>query len=197
MPKCSVSEKGVKDLRVRRTQALLHEALGTLIREKPYDAIAVTEILRRAKVARSTFYSHFSDKDELLTLGIHEMLRPAASRTKWPQAIVWFSLPVFEHLYEHRRTTVGRMGARSRAMIHEHLANVLTRLIAETVNKEYRMRGKAARAMAPDLLAKYVASTFILVLNWWVESDSSLPPNEVNALFHSLVLPSIENAFHD
>src|SRR5215469_931964 len=51
--------KGVKDRRVQRTRDLLHEALGSLIREKPYDEIAVKEILDRANVGRSTFYLHF------------------------------------------------------------------------------------------------------------------------------------------
>jgi len=40
-----------------------------------------------------------------------------------------------------------------------------------------------------DVLVQYVASTFVLVLNWWVETDSRLTPNEVNNLFRALVVP--------
>jgi len=39
------------------------------------------------------------------------------------------------------------------------------------------------------LVAQYVASTFTLVLNWWVESRKPLPPKEVNDLFRALILP--------
>jgi hypothetical protein len=42
-----------------------------------------------------------------------------------------------------------------------------------------------------DLLVQYLASTFILVLNWWLESRSLLPPKEVNDLFCALILPAL------
>ncbi len=87
-----------KDRRAEKTEALLREALGALIREKSYDDIVVKEILARADVGRSTFYAHFHDKDELLLSGIQDMLRSAQSR----EGIVWFSLPILEHIEEHR-----------------------------------------------------------------------------------------------
>ncbi len=73
-------DKRTKDRRTQKTEALLREALGALIREKPYDDIVVKEILARADVGRSTFYAHFHDKDELLLSGIQDMLRSAQSR---------------------------------------------------------------------------------------------------------------------
>ncbi|MBO0803611.1 MAG: TetR/AcrR family transcriptional regulator [Nocardiopsaceae bacterium] len=54
------------DRRVRRTRALLHQALIELILEKGYGRITVQDILDRADVGRSTFYSHYRDKDALL-----------------------------------------------------------------------------------------------------------------------------------
>lgn len=192
-----VPGKRVKDRRIEKTRNLLREALGSLIRGKPYDAIAVTEILERANVGRSTFYTHFRDKDELLASCIHDMLRSVQSAAlpssaKRPERIIWFSLPIFEHLYQHRRMGEARMGIRGRAVIHEHLRRVLAELIADDVGKECQGRRKATRQISPDLLVQYVASTFILVLNWWVESRSSLPPNEVNDLFRALTLPTLD-----
>src|SRR6266702_1282500 len=94
-------EKRAADRRIQKTRKLLHEALGALIREKPYDEIVVKEILDRANVGRSTFYTHFRDKDELLASGIYDMLRtvhasevPASGKRH--ERIIRFSLPVFE-----------------------------------------------------------------------------------------------------
>jgi len=62
------------DRRVARTQKLLRDALHSLIRERDYDSIAVKEILDRANVGRSAFYTHFRDKDELLASSIYDLL---------------------------------------------------------------------------------------------------------------------------
>src|SRR5713101_134481 len=107
-------KKQVKDRRVQKTQGLLREALVSLIHEKSYDAIAVKEILDRANVGRSTFYTHFRDKDELLVSGVHEMMHSLHSAVlpspvTGYEKITRFSLPIFEYHDRHRQTGVARM----------------------------------------------------------------------------------------
>ena len=192
-----VAGERLKDRRIQKTQNLLRKALVSFIHEKAYDTITVTEILERANVGRSTFYMHFQDKDELLASGIHDMLRSVESKSlpsseNWPEKIIWFSLPIFVYLHQHRRTGEARVGTKSRTIIHEHLRRVvIIDLIADDVRQECQGRRKAAAQISPDLLVQYAASTFILVLNWWVESRSPLTPNEGNDLFHALILPTL------
>jgi AcrR family transcriptional regulator len=192
----ALREKHFKDRRIQKTKNLLHEALGSLIREKPYDAIVVQEILDRANVGRSTFYMHFRDKDELLVSGIHNMLRSvhkteSPSSEKRYERIIRFSLPIFQHIHRHRHMGAAQMGTRGRAIIHEHLRKVLSELIASDLRKDFQSRRKTACQLPPDLLVQYVASTFTLVLNWWVESRHPLPPDEINDVFRALVLPTL------
>src|SRR6266480_1211108 len=54
-----------EDQRVRRTRDRLGDALIELLLQKPFDDITVQEVLERAEVSRSTFYSHFRDKNDL------------------------------------------------------------------------------------------------------------------------------------
>jgi AcrR family transcriptional regulator len=195
-----VQERRMKDRRIEKTEALLRGALGALIREKPYDDIAVKEILNRANVGRSTFYTHFAGKDALLVSCIHDLLRPArrggwARATAKPQeALVRFSLPIFEHVERHRRSDSANMGPRGRQVLHEHLQHAITRLIEDEVRAALRGGTHTARRASPDLLAPWIASTFVLVLNWWVESDSPLPAADADALFRALVEPSLAEA---
>jgi AcrR family transcriptional regulator len=196
----TLTGKRLKDRRVQRTQSLLHEALALLIHEKDYDCIVVKEILDRANVGRSTFYTHFRDKDDLLVSGIHDMLHAAqptglSSSGKRYEKIMWFSLPIFEHIDRCRRNGKAIMGTKGRAIIHEHLQKLLAELIAENVRQHSQEHRKPAGPISPDLLVQYVASTFILVLNWWVENKSPLPPKEGNDLFRALILPTLEAAF--
>jgi AcrR family transcriptional regulator len=177
----------------------LREALVALIREKNYDSIAVKEILDRANVGRSTFYTHFRDKDELLVSGIHDMLGsirpPSLGSAGAPyDRLIWFSLPIFEYHDRHRHAGEAKMGPKGRAVMHEHLWKVLGQLIADDAKKNIRTRGRTMRQIPPDLLVQYVTSTFVLVLNWWIESRSPLTAPEANELFCALVLPTLGGA---
>jgi len=181
------------DRRVQKTQQSMRDALVALIREKHYDSIVIKEILDRANIGRSTFYAHFRDKDDLLVNGIHDMLRaaPTDGRTeaRTPhERLLWFSLPIFEYHDRHRRAGGAKMGVKGRAVMHEHLRRVLAELVANDVAHP---RGRTSVAIPPAVLAQYVASTFILVLNWWIESRSPLTAREVDALFRAFVLPTL------
>jgi len=62
------------DLRVRRTQKLLREALIALIEERNFDVITVGEIAERAMVSRTAFYRYYQDKYDLVEKIFEEML---------------------------------------------------------------------------------------------------------------------------
>jgi AcrR family transcriptional regulator len=103
------------DRRVRRTRRALHDALLTLMTEKSYDAVTVQDIIDRADVGRSTFYSHFTDKRDLLDSGFED-LNPAARSTscslsqrlaqpaaRGGEGMLCFCLPLLQHAHSHRR----------------------------------------------------------------------------------------------
>jgi AcrR family transcriptional regulator len=139
---------------------------------------------------------HFRDKDDLLVSGMRDMLRVVQSNgtqvsARGHERIIWFSLPIFEHIHQHRRAGRAMMGTRGRAIVHEFLRKVLVDLIEDVVRERIQGRRKSADRPAPELVAQYVASTFVLVLNWWVDSRSALLPRDANGIFRALVLPAL------
>lgn len=74
--------KGVKilkntkkeDRRITRTRQMLKDALISVISEKEFTSISITEIINRSDLNRSTFYAHFRDKEELLACIIDELI---------------------------------------------------------------------------------------------------------------------------
>jgi AcrR family transcriptional regulator len=183
------------DRRVQRTKTALHDALIGLAREKPYPSIVVKEILHRANVGRSTFYTHFRDKDDLLESGVQEILRSIQAQPRAGNAIervVAFSCPLLEHIDGHRHAAGPSMKREGRLIMHEHMQHVLDRFIAD----ELAMTPPGGSVRIPaDLVARHVASTFVLVLNWWVESDLALSPEDVDTCFRGLVLPVLAKLF--
>jgi len=186
------------DRRVARTQKMLREALHSLIREKDYDAIVVKEILDRADVGRSAFYTHFRDKDELLASSLQDLLLSvpparAKSGAEPVDSILWFSLPVLQHVSLHHASGGFKVGPRGRAVLHGHLEKVLAGLILERARRNFAAPRNTDAEIPLDLFAHYLASTFVLVLDWWVDTGAKPSPEEVNEQFRALVTPTLNN----
>jgi AcrR family transcriptional regulator len=181
---------------VARTERALRDALVSLVHEKHFDSIVVREILERANVGRSAFYAHFRDKRDLLENGIQHMLRatPSSHPPRLPKRFektLGFSGRVFDYIGAHRHGDI-KMGRRARLALHDHLKESLVHTIADDVRASLP-DGAAGRSPIPaSVLVEYIVTTFILVLNWWVESNSALTAREVDELFVSMVVPALQ-----
>lgn len=72
--------EGRVDLRTRRTEHHLREALVELMLQRGYEPVTVVEICERAMVHRTTFYKHYDGKlellDDVLDSRLFELLGP-------------------------------------------------------------------------------------------------------------------------
>jgi AcrR family transcriptional regulator len=188
------------DRRVERTRRLLDDALQALIVEKGFEAVSVQEILDKADVGRSTFYAHFSDKEDLLTYGLgklHGALRaqqqraaqatPLADRRRFA-----FSRDVFTHTAEHRDLFALMIGRRSGAVVEQHFQRMLLELVrAELGAPSVQSKGRAA---ALEAISQHVTGGLVALVRWWVGGRPRLSVDEVDELFQRLVAPALEAA---
>jgi AcrR family transcriptional regulator len=181
---------GTPDARVRRTYRVLHEALGSLIQRRPYERIVVKEILALSQVARSTFYAHFRDKDELLIHSMEEVLRGAdKAAQQHPQRderILAFSLVLYEHIAEHRqRCRSGNVSVQH--ALHRKVEDLLADRIAAQLRRE------AAGGWQPpvplQVLATHIAASYMRVLDEWTVQRPTPPAAEMDRMFRALVVP--------
>jgi AcrR family transcriptional regulator len=101
------AEKKV-DRRIQRTQQLLRDALIELIVEKGYDDVSIQDITDRANVARTTFYLHYRDKEELLLnsmIEIYDDLDANMDKPPLPNGLLPDGTPaeiiIFQHVAEN------------------------------------------------------------------------------------------------
>ena len=73
-----------QDRRSQRTRHLLSAAFVQLMREKGYSAITVSDLIERANIGRSTFYSHYRDKDDLFVHELDRLIEVLSSGIKTP-----------------------------------------------------------------------------------------------------------------
>ena len=48
---------------------------------------------------------------------------------------------------------------------------------------------KRNKNIPPELLAHYVASTFIALMTWWIENNYPIPAEKMNEIYRQLVEP--------
>ncbi|MFW9847721.1 MAG: TetR/AcrR family transcriptional regulator [Candidatus Thorarchaeota archaeon] len=59
-------QQDVEDLRVQRTKHILRQAIAKLLEDNDLRDISIQQISEQAMIYRTTFYSHYSDKYDLL-----------------------------------------------------------------------------------------------------------------------------------
>src|SRR5205814_10536475 len=81
------------NLRVRRTQKLLREALIELIEERGFAALTIGEITERAMVSRAAFYRNYQDKydlvEQVLEEAMNAWLKAVGSRGQEHRPAAW------------------------------------------------------------------------------------------------------------
>jgi AcrR family transcriptional regulator len=187
------------DRRVRRTQKLLHRALMSLVLEKKYDSITIQEILDRADIGRSTFYAHFKSKDELLISGIHELrdtldsaIQSERSRSKPHEDVIGFSMAMFQHASEYRDVYHALLNTQGWPVFQQRLEEMFDEIIRRQCKAEIQRLKNADSDLPVDLFVHYLTAVMFSVLTWWLGRRSRLTTLQINEIFRSLVLPTID-----
>jgi AcrR family transcriptional regulator len=189
------------DRRVARTRAMLQQAHISLILKKGYEAITVDDICDAANVGRSTFYAHYTSKDDLRRSGLEHLRRLLVERQKEALAragdirerSLGFSLTMFEHARDHldlyKALVGGRGGAIALGTIRQILSDLVRNELAAAATK------KSADAIPRELVVQYVVGAFMAVMTWWLDGGAKLPPQRIDAVFRHLATEGIMRSY--
>ncbi|GAA1506736.1 TetR/AcrR family transcriptional regulator [Sphaerisporangium rubeum] len=179
------------DRRVRRTRQAIQRALVELILEKGYEAVTVTDVIERADIGRSTFYAHYTSKQEVLFGNLDRFtrfLREASAGS--PGKLFSFSLAMFQHVHEQRTLLRALIGRRGGTVVVAHAEKVLAGIVrGELV--AYLPEG-AEPPPQLDLVVTAIVGAFMALVRDWVEGDAGVGPEALNDAFLALVLPGVE-----
>jgi AcrR family transcriptional regulator len=188
------------DRRVARTRSLLQQAHMSLILKKDYEAITVDEICDAANVGRSTFYAHYTSKDDLRRSSLENLRRLLVERQSDAlragdirDRSLGFSLTMFEHARDHldlyKALVGGRGGAFALGTIRRILSDLIRNELAATADK------RSADAIPREVVVEYVAGAFMAVMTWWLDGGAKLPPQRVDAMFRRLATEGILRSY--
>ena len=187
---------GKMDRRALRTRRSLHEALIGLIKERDYDQISVMDVADAANVGRSTFYPHFTDKDDLLRSGtVHFrelLLQDRASAELLSEdpneRLLSFSRFMTEHLRDQQLLYKALVRGRAGPIIMERFRLY----ICEVVRADLAPEGSnAKRNSEAELTVQFVVGAFMSMLTWWLDRGAREDPKVIHRAFTTLVLKGI------
>ena len=174
-------------LRSQRTRELLLDHMYRLALEKGYDGITVQQLLDSTGVARSTFYAHFRDKEDLIVAGYEAIGMPATKVTEVDgdrRVLLDVSTWLFSATERHAALTTAFFSGPGQSVILAHLENILIIQVREHYRKQglyqvEHMRGEAAvRCFVGALIGLWL---------WWVRHDYPNSAQEMTDTFDSLM----------
>jgi AcrR family transcriptional regulator len=180
-----------KDRRTRKTRQLLRDTLLALLKEKRYEDISVQDIIEQADVARSTFYVHYVDKDDLLT-GRHgifaENLGEQILAHAGESGSAFSSRTWFYHI--QAQVDILKVIAKDSAM--DLTMKTLRGIIHDSVQNGMQAHSQMKDASVPlPLMVDYLTDTLMTLIKWWFKDGMKHTPEQMDAMFQQLVMPGV------
>jgi len=171
------------DRRVERTISAITRALFELVSERGYDRTTVQDIIDRANVGRSTFYSHFDTKDDLLLSSLEGLNADLDAHLPepGPDEPLLPSLGLFVHIEEQHHVFSGLF--RSRAI--DLVTNQTIRMLEA---RALRALGDRAddHPVSPETRAAFLARSLMAFARWWIAQGRPHGPEWASATFDRL-----------
>lgn len=173
------SSAGRLDRRVAKTQASIRDAFIKLFFEHGFDDIGVNDIVDAADIARSTFYQHFTSKEQVLCATMQPMmvhLAAAVDERDLPPGLTG----VVAHFWSNRRL--------AHAVFSGTAKGAIVRMLADLI--EPRL-GQCPRSHAPGrLVAVHLASMQLGLLEEWLSGRYRCTAEAVAEALHASSLAS-------
>ena len=159
-------KEAANDRRVERTREALFGAFFEIVLSTPYDAIKVEDILARAGVGRSTFYEHFSGKDDILAASLRHpfSILADAMRARDNTADL---VKLLEHFWQNRAVIPPMFRGAGRQVC----VDALVALIEERFQLD-RVESPNPLLIPRRLAATQIAEALLAPVTAWVSSES-------------------------
>lgn len=178
------------DMRKTRSRQYLTDALLELMQEKDFESISVNEIVKKARVSRSTFYFQFEDKYFFVNRIIDDVLadlrREASPSRKAEHGLERESHDYykrhFEYIYDHAQFFVTMLGP--------HGAPLFNKKFEESAHRTYREifstfeGGGLGESL--DYFIQYIISAHIGITIKWINGGLRESPAYMSELLTRL-----------
>lgn len=177
--------KNRSDRRIVRTQAKLEDAIIELMQEQPFDTITVQQLLKRAGVSRSTFYSHYRDKNDLFLSDLEEFLELFGTLLTRRGAPVSRLFPL-EELFSHVAESSGLSEAINAAGKESDVRELAVGCFARSIERRLILAGINMPPTKIQVTAHSLAGSVFSLLDWWLRNSRAIALRDLDDHFHRI-----------
>lgn len=176
------------DRRTKKTKDAIYIAFSELLIKEKYSKITIQEIIDLADIGRSTFYSHFETKDELLKSMCTDMFDEMHSRNQTlsphnPHSMITDSL---YHIKEKEKIIKGVFLSESGELFMNYFRGYFGNLIEQHLFASYNEK---ITGLPKDFLINHISGSFLEMVKWWVSGNMKQTPEELTSYFISVISP--------
>ena len=166
------------DRRQQKTRKAIFQAFTNLLEKKTFSNITVQEIIDEADIGRSTFYSHFETKDDLLKALCTEIFDHVFSEELIKEKTHDFSCKdtgmkgkvthILYHLYDSRVYLRGILFCESGEIFMQYFREYLTRVFDDALVR-------SPDSIPRDYLLHHTVCDFAETVRWWLKNEKYTP----------------------
>jgi len=169
------------DPRVEKTRALISASFVALLGRRSYDRIRVSDITRKARIGRATFYAHFASKDALLEVELARVVVPMLAELPEDSCLVDCT-KLFAHV-QHARDVYSSLTGGSTRFVTER---IVQDALEARINAILAARSDTGTT-APEFAPRFIAGTLLTLLAWSLEQPAAPSAAALQDTFRSLV----------
>lgn len=176
--------------KISGTTEKIYTAFADTLLEKDYNDLRIQDVLDKSKVARSTFYSHFKTKDDLLKSICTTIFNHVFSHTLDEEKSHDFSKSymfdykhfithIFYHLYDEKYLIHAILSSRSKDIFIDYLREEVVNFATACVQNNF----VNDKELPQELKINNVIESFIVIINYWNKSDFKESPEKLTDYF--------------
>ena len=183
------------DRRQIKTQNAIFDAFITLISKENYSKISIQEIIDEANIGRSTFYTHYKDKDELLDALCKEIFDHILTAAKdlhhthgvvehdgVPNSVICHML---QHIKENDHNILILFSCESNDIFLKYFKEHLRELMRINFIQD---RPKREIEIPEDFLLNHITGSFVEMVQWWIKNGLKETPEQLDFYFSTVII---------
>ena len=190
------SRNNKNNLKKIETQKLLEDSLGALLEEKSFEEIRVMDICSKANIHRSTFYTYYNDKYELLKSKLDkyeakflEFLRKYKIEGKLVDSHVDIMIEILKYFYFNKKYLKVIFQNNREGSIIKILQKYLEAYIIEGVKDMKQIQ--SGRPYMVEIMGSFYSGAFISVIGEWILKDCYITPEELSQYISDIIMQKV------